>query len=178
MPPVLQEAAPTDWSPPADGGKSARCWGYARELKNRVNYYQPNIIRCYRSTSTKSSHCVFQQSFSPDFLDIPAMLLFSLHELMSFLRARNSQMSWTRPSTQSNTLCHKYKKSGERILKDFVLYGLIRTGQWYSMKHNERKNFSPGRELCFIWYNINLLAELWWQQSALTGRDLIQPEFL
>lgn len=31
--------------------------------------------------------------FSPDFLDIPTMLFFFLHELMSFLRAKNSQMS-------------------------------------------------------------------------------------
>jgi len=29
----------------------------------------------------------------PDFLDIPVMFFFFLHELMSFLRARNSQMS-------------------------------------------------------------------------------------
>lgn len=100
-------------------------------------------------------------TFSPDFLDIPTMLFFFLHELMSFLRAKNSQMSWRKIGKEKRTLnftvLHLQQVWAAMFLHSFFVCLFV--------------FLSP--RCCII-----IPAELWWVQSALTGRGWSPPKFL
>lgn len=124
-----------------------------QNYKQRVERPKPLVMQ----TSLKSQACITLMTVSPDFLDIPAMLFFFLHELMSFLTAKNSQMSCRKPRVQWKNILH-------------IFY----------MPHALMTHYSTHMKMIvdsFSWC-LTLPVELWRAQSTLTGRGWSPPEFL
>lgn len=64
MLPVQQEAARVDWSPLADGGRSAMYWGFATELQTggEKQREQSHPICAISSFSSQNFHVIYRKT--------------------------------------------------------------------------------------------------------------------
>ena len=104
----------------------------------------------------------------PVLLDMPAMLFFFLHDVMSFLRARNSQMSCNVYNTSMNAWYSTLFKN-RPILYTYVYYYLEKTSAVKSGRQPQFPFFFRIFFLCFIvwekkrWYRLSVkCSRMYW----------------